>query len=111
VQEYRLALADLPDFLTKTYLFLFLLNWVSYTTVFFIRLKIPTKAGFAFLGFSLIKLMLATAFLWFPLQSNPVLKEQIVLHFMTPYLLLLIWEVSQVYELLKNEWERGVRAK
>lgn len=61
----------------------------------------PAKAGFVFLGLSLVKIMIAVAFLWAPLHEPEANKEGIVLQFMLPYIILLIAEVYEVQKLLK----------
>lgn len=90
----------LAPFIKNTYLFLFLLNTAGYALVFKLSLKEENQAGFAFLGLSVIKLMVATAFLWQPLHHHIGPKAPIILHFMAPYLLMLLAEVAAVKRLL-----------
>lgn len=85
----------------ESYTFLFLLYLGSYAMVWSTWRIAPSKAGFAFLGLSLIKIMIAVAFLWEPLHAPEANKEGIVLQFMLPYIILLVAEVYEVQKPLK----------
>lgn len=89
------------EHLQSSYIFLFLLYLGGYVAVWSTWKIAPSKAGFAFLGLSLIKIMVAVVYLWGPLHQAQANKEGIVLQFMLPYILLLIVEVYEVQKLLK----------
>lgn len=85
----------------ESYTFLFMLYLGGYAMVWSTWRIAPAKAGFVFLGLSLVKIMIAVAFLWAPLHEPEANKEGIVLQFMLPYIILLIAEVYEVQKLLK----------
>lgn len=47
--------------------------------------------------------MIAVAFLWQPIHEQVEIKQALVMHFIAPYILLLIAEVFMVQRLLKSE--------
>lgn len=101
------AQAEVGQMIPANYIFLFLLNLGSYALVWTTWRIAPLKTGFAFLGLSLLKLMIAVAYLWRPLQNLPSGEREVVLHFMLPYLLMLILEVREVQSLLKTTQDQS----
>ena len=103
VLDFLVAPPALKAFLEGAYIFLFILNYLSYITVFVVWMRSVEKAGYVYLGLSLLKLMIAVAFLWRPIHEQVEIKQALVMHFMAPYILLLIAEVVMVQRLLKSE--------
>jgi len=103
ILDYIKAPEALAAFLGSAYFFLFFLNYFGYLTVYVVWKRSAEKAGFVYLGLSLLKLMIAVAFLWRPIHNQVEIKQALVMHFMAPYIVLLIVEVIMVQRLLKSE--------
>lgn len=84
------------------YVFLGFIHLVAYLPVWTIWRRYFAYTGFAFMAMSLLKLAGILALLWHRLQELPQLQEQLILHFMAPYLALLIAELVAVYHLLQS---------
>jgi hypothetical protein len=93
----------LGPFLKKSYMFLTLLNGIGLAVAQLAHIYFAQTGGFAFLGFSLLKMAASVAFLWQPLQLGLVPQNQLILNFMAPYLLFLVVEIRAVQPLLKTE--------
>lgn len=85
----------------EIYTFLGLFHLAAYLPVWGIWRRYFAYTGFAFMGLSLLKLGGMLALLWGWLQEVPQFQEQLILHFMLPYLALLCGELVAVYRLLQ----------
>ncbi|SHF99138.1 hypothetical protein SAMN05444396_103295 [Flavobacterium segetis] len=85
------------------YLFHFILTLISYGFLVFVNRTFFDKTGFAFMGFSLIKMMAAIVFLIPLLQSEVVSKIPDVSAFFIPYFLFLFIETFFAIKLLNNQ--------
>ncbi|TDN87388.1 hypothetical protein DET49_11278 [Salegentibacter sp. 24] len=85
------------------YLFLFMATLLIYLSLVFVYRAFPDKAGFAFMGLSLIKMLAAVIFL-LPLVLNEVNDVFInILAFFIPYFLFLIFETLYAVKLINKE--------
>jgi hypothetical protein len=85
------------------YLFLFLATFLIYLSLVFVYRVFSDKAGFAFMGLSLIKMLAAVIFL-LPLVLNEVNDVFInILAFFIPYFLFLIFETLYAVKLINKE--------
>lgn len=84
------------------YAFHFIVTLLSYAFLIFVNKTFADKTGFAFMGFSLIKMMAAIVFLIPLLQSD--LKSQIpdVSAFFIPYFLFLFFETFFAIRLINK---------
>ena len=85
------------------YVFHLVITLCSYSFLLFVNKTFPDKTGFAFMGFSLIKMMAAIVFLIPLLQSD--LKSQVpdVSAFFIPYFLYLFFETVFAIRLINNQ--------
>ena len=85
------------------YVFHIIVTLLSYSFLIFVNKTFPDKTGFAFMGFSLIKMMAAIVFLIPLLQSD--LKSQIpdVGAFFIPYFLFLFFETFFAIRLINKQ--------
>lgn len=85
------------------YVFHLVITLCSYSFLIFVNKTFPDKTGFAFMGFSLIKMMAAIVFLIPLLQSD--LKSQVpdVSAFFIPYFLFLFFETLFAIRLINNQ--------
>lgn len=85
------------------YVFHLVITLCSYSFLIFVNKTFPEKTGFAFMGFSLIKMMAAIVFLIPLLQSD--LKSQVpdVSAFFIPYFLFLFFETLFAIRLINNQ--------
>ena len=85
------------------YVFHLVITLCSYSFLIFVNKTFPDKTGFAFMGFSLIKMMAAIVFLIPLLQSD--LKSQVpdVSAFFIPYFLYLFFETVFAIRLINNQ--------
>lgn len=85
------------------YVFHLVITLCSYSFLIFVNKTFPDKTGFAFMGFSLLKMMAAIVFLIPLLQSD--LKSQVpdVSAFFIPYFLYLFFETLFAIRLINNQ--------
>ena len=99
----HLALFNLPlaDVVT-TYIYLLVLTLVSFAIVLIAGSKKYERAGFAFLGLALIKLMVTFAFLWPIISTDDEAVKPYLLHFFTLYFIYLGFEAWQVVKVIQT---------
>lgn len=85
------------------YLFNFFLSLIVVLTVAFIYSKFPDKAGYTFLGFSIVKIVFSVIYLYPLIESNLENKIPDVLNFFFCYFIFLLVESVIVVTLLKEE--------
>jgi hypothetical protein len=85
------------------YIFHLILTLISYGFLLFVNKTFADKTGFAFMGFSLIKMLAAIVFLIPLLQSDVVSKIPDVSAFFIPYFLFLFTETFFAVKLLNKQ--------
>lgn len=85
------------------YVFHLALTLISYGFLLFVNKTFADKTGFAFMGFSLLKMLAAIVFLIPLLQSDVVSKIPDVSAFFIPYFLFLFTETFFAVRLLNKE--------
>ena len=85
------------------YVFHLALTLISYGFLLFVNKTFADKTGFAFMGFSLLKMLAAIVFLIPLLQSDVVSKIPDVSAFFIPYFLFLFTETFFAVKLLNKE--------
>ena len=88
-----------------TYLFLFLLSLGIYALVLLVYKNLPDKTGFAYMGLSVFKMLIALLYL-LPLMLSDSSKSDLlidILSFFIPYFLYLILETIFAVKLLLNK--------
>jgi hypothetical protein len=85
------------------YVFHFILTLISYGFLLFVNKTFADKTGFAFMGFSLLKMLAAVVFLIPLLQSDVVSKIPDVSAFFIPYFLFLFIETFFAVKLLNKQ--------
>lgn len=88
-----------------TYLFLFLLSLGIYALVLLVYKNLPEKTGFAYMGLSVFKMLLALFYL-LPLLLSDSSKSDLlidIMSFFIPYFLYLILETIFAVKLLLNK--------
>lgn len=98
----RTALEGPLSTLFGMHVFVVILTAVTYGILCRIAVKNFDKVGFAFLGLSLIKIMVSFVYLWPVLQMEGGERQSLVLHFFAIYFLVLFFEAREVYILLKE---------
>ena len=87
----------------SVYVFHLALTLISYGFLLFVNKTFADKTGFAFMGFSLLKMLAAIVFLIPLLQSDVVSKIPDVSAFFIPYFLFLFTETFFAVRLLNKE--------
>lgn len=85
------------------YIFNFFLSFIVVATIVFIHSKFPNKAGYTFLGFSVLKIVFSVIYLYPLIDSNFENKIPDVLNFFLCYFLFLLVESIIVVSLLKED--------
>jgi hypothetical protein len=94
-------LAVMPADVLFTYIYLIALTTASYTVVLLAGSTKYDRAGFAFLGLALIKLMISFAFLWPKISSDDEAAKPYLLHFFALYFIYLFIEAMQVVKVIR----------
>lgn len=85
------------------YLFFILSTGLIYAVLLYIQQNYPEKTGFAFMGFSLLKMLAALIFLFPLILSGIPSAFPNIMSFFIPYFLFLIFETIYVVKLINLE--------
>ncbi len=83
--------------------FLFISTVLIYLTIVYIHKVLPDKSGFAFLGFGMLKMFAAVAFLIPLIQAEMENKIPAVLFFFLPYFIVLFVETMFTVRLINKK--------
>jgi hypothetical protein len=90
-------------FIFKSYIFLVVLNIISFLLLLIIKTKKPDYVGYTFLGLVLIKMILSFTFLFPTIKSEITNKEYIILMFFALYFVYLIFETILTVKLINSK--------
>lgn len=88
--------------LAGAYGYIVILTVLSFTIVLIAGSKKYERAGFAFLGLALIKLMVTFAFLWPKISSDDEGVKPYLFHFFALYFVYLAFEAWQVVKVIQT---------
>lgn len=88
--------------LWSIYIFHIIITLLSYLFLLFVHKSFPDYTGFAFMGFSLLKMLAAVVFLIPLLQSEMISKIGDVAMFFVPYFLYLFFETFFAIRLINK---------
>lgn len=86
----------------RIHVFIVILTVAVYATVVAVGRVNYDRAGFAFLGLSLIKLMISVAFLWPSIKGTGEADQLYVFNFFAVYFIFLVFELREVVVLIKR---------
>lgn len=90
--------------------FLFFSTLIVYSVIYYLNKVLPDKAGFAFLGFGMLKMFAAIVFLIPLIQSEEVEnKIPAVLFFFVPYFIVLFVETLFVVKMINRKDKLSIK--
>ena len=90
-------------FVIKSYIFLLILNIISFLLLIIVKIKKPDYVGYTFLGLVLIKMIVSFTFLFPTINSEIVNKENIILMFFALYFIYLMFETIISVKLINSK--------
>lgn len=90
-------------FVIKAYMFLLILNIISFLLLIIIKIKKPDYVGYTFLGLVLIKMIVSFTFLFPTIKSEIANKENIILMFFALYFIYLMFETIISVKLINSK--------
>jgi|LakMenEpi03Aug12_release.lakeMendotaPanAssembly.Ray.scaffolds.fasta_scaffold154555_2 hypothetical protein len=90
-------------FVIKSYMFLLVLNIISFLLLLIVKIKKPDYVGYTFLGLVLIKMIVSFTFLFPTINSEISNKQNIILMFFALYFIYLMFETIISVKLINLE--------
>ncbi len=90
-------------FVIKSYMFLVVLNIISFLLLLIVKIKKPDYVGYTFLGLVLIKMIVSFTFLFPTINSEIANKQNIILMFFALYFIYLMFETIISVKLINSE--------
>lgn len=101
LSNYTTITPEVAD-IFRIHVFIVILTVAVYATVVAVGRVSYDRAGFAFLGLSLIKLMISVAFLWPSIKGTGQADQIYVFNFFAVYFVFLAFELREVVLLIKR---------
>ncbi len=90
------------ELLYGTYIFMALATFIVYGLSYWVSRKSFERAGLAYMGFSLLKMMAFILYLLPALKADDPAMKEIILQQLMVYLVFLVFEAASVFRLLRG---------